>query len=152
MELSKLKFWGLLFASFVLGWGLSYFTHTKTVSIEDKYPTEQHHNSTLSSSNVDYNISQKIDAKSVPPYVLETLEYVLEHKEAPNGYVGGRTFQNRERLLPKTDNNGQKLSYQEWDVHPKEEGKNRGAERLITSSQGEAYYTNDHYRSFTKIK
>ncbi len=44
------------------------------------------------------------------------------------------------------------ITYQEWDVNRKVSGVNRGAERLITGSDGSAYYTSDHYRTFTKIR
>lgn len=88
----------------------------------------------------------------VPDYVLTVLAYVRAHGEAPEGYVGGRIFQNRERRLPSTDGNGKKARYQEWDVHPKKQGKNRGAERLITSADDAAWYTADHYKTFKKIE
>lgn len=88
---------------------------------------------------------------NVPHYVIDVLEEVRETGKAPSGYVGGRTFYNREKLLPKKEDDGKKIKYREWDVHPKVKGKNRGAERLVTGSDDNAYYTKDHYRSFTKI-
>ncbi len=64
------------------------------------------------------------------------------HGEPPPGYVGGRTFQNRERRLPRGD-------YREYDVNPKRAGRNRGAERIVIERRtGKAYYTDDHYRTF----
>ncbi len=89
---------------------------------------------------------------NVPSKVVKTLRYILENNKAPKGYVGGRKFTNREKRLPKTDENRQKIDYQEWDVNPKIKGVNRGAERLITGSDRSAYFTNDHYRTFTKLK
>ncbi len=80
----------------------------------------------------------------IPQKVYEVLAYIRENDKAPSGYVGGRTFYNREGLLPKN------TKYREWDVNPKIKGKNRGAERLVTSDQ-KAYYTSDHYNSFTEI-
>ena len=62
---------------------------------------------------------------------------------APGKSIGGDTFGNREKLLPK----GKK--YRECDVNY-HVGR-RGAERIIYSSDGDVYYTNDHYSSFTKI-
>lgn len=65
--------------------------------------------------------------------------------EPPPGYVGGRSFQNRERKLPRG-------RYREYDVHPKVPGKNRGAERIVIEQRtGKAYYTHDHYNSFTPM-
>ena len=65
--------------------------------------------------------------------------------EPPPGYIGGRTFQNRERVLPRG-------RYREYDVHPKVPGKNRGAERIVIDQRtGKAYYTADHYRTFVPM-
>jgi ribonuclease T1 len=83
---------------------------------------------------------------------MEVLAFVEEHHDAPQGYVGGRIFQNREQILPKINAKGIKINYQEWDVHKKEARKNRGAERLVTSEDHHAYYTSNHYKSFIKIK
>lgn len=88
----------------------------------------------------------------IPRYVLDVLAYVRTHNEAPNNYVGGRTFENRERRLPQKSPDGKNIRYREWDVLPKIQGQNRGAERLITGSDKSAYYTKDHYRTFIKIK
>jgi ribonuclease T1 len=94
---------------------------------------------------------QDIRTGNIPDKALKVLKYIRQKGEAPEGYVGGRKFGNYEGVLPKTDGNSNKINYQEWDVNPKIEGKNRGTERLVTSSQ-KAYYTNDHYRSFTEVK
>lgn len=148
MENNKTKFWIGIAIAFILGWGISYFYHTKSVTIEDK-----RFESTRTSNQVEAQqaASLKNETDQFPDYALETLEYVREHTQAPAGYVGGRVFQNRENQLPKTDDKGIKIDYQEWDVHPKMQGQNRGAERLVTSSNGDAYFTSDHYRSFKKI-
>jgi dienelactone hydrolase len=83
---------------------------------------------------------------------LTVLKYVDEHDEAMPNFEGGRTFLNVERLLPGTDAQGRRIKYREWDVNPHRQGVNRGVERLITGSDGSAYYTDDHYRSFKKIR
>ncbi|GAB3572792.1 hypothetical protein GCM10027578_32900 [Spirosoma luteolum] len=88
----------------------------------------------------------------IPDYVIRVLRYVQANRRAPDGYAGGRTFGNFERHLPQQDAAGQRLRYQEWDVKPKVRGRNRGAERLITGSDRHAYYTRDHYQSFTQIE
>lgn len=87
---------------------------------------------------------------NVPQNALNVLTYIRQYNEAPEGYVGGRIFQNRERLLPQKDDEDQVIKYREWDIYPKIKNKNRGAERLVTSDNS-AYYTSDHYRSFIKI-
>jgi ribonuclease T1 len=88
----------------------------------------------------------------VPDYVLKVLAHVREKGEAPEGYVGGREFQNREKRLPQADPAGQRIRYREWDVHPKVQGRNRGAERLVTGSDRSAWYTKDHYETFLKVE
>jgi ribonuclease T1 len=88
----------------------------------------------------------------VPKKALEVLAYIRTHDKAPPGVVGGRTFQNREKLLRAKDDQGQTIKYREWDVNKKESGKNRGTQRLITGSDQSAYYTKDHYKSFQRIE
>jgi ribonuclease T1 len=92
----------------------------------------------------------------VPKEVTRVLRYIDQHGRAPEGYEGGRVFHNagrdEEQPLPRTDADGRPITYQEWDVHPHEPDVNRGAERLVTGSDGSAYYTNDHYRTFKKIR
>ncbi|MBS0169703.1 MAG: hypothetical protein JSR62_05060 [Nitrospira sp.] len=79
----------------------------------------------------------------IPSAARDTLKAIeARHGDPLPGYVGGRTFQNRERVLPRG-------YYREYDVHPKVAGKNRGAERIVIDQRsGKAYYTADHYRSF----
>jgi ribonuclease T1 len=62
--------------------------------------------------------------------------------DPPPGHVGGRTFHNRERRLPRG-------SYREYDVNPTRRGQPRDAERIVIERRsGKAYYTGDHYRTF----
>jgi dienelactone hydrolase len=90
--------------------------------------------------------------RGVPDKVLAVLKYVDEHGEAMANYEGGRTFLNVEKLLPQTDAQGRRIRYREWDVNPLRPGVNRGAERLVTGSDGSAHYTDDHYKSFKKVR
>ena len=90
--------------------------------------------------------------QNIPEKVYFVLEYVRKHNQAPDGYVGGRKFGNYERRLPRNDERSRPMRYREWDVNPKKEGRNRGAERLITSENKRAWYTADHYDSFVEIK
>jgi ribonuclease T1 len=59
----------------------------------------------------------------------------------------GTVFSNREGLLP-TESHGY---YHEYTV-PTPDSPDRGARRLVTGAPGEAYYTDDHYRSFWRIR
>ena len=92
----------------------------------------------------------------VPAKVTTVLKHIDTSHKAPDGYEGGRKFHNEgqggEQRLPQKDKEGNAISYQEWDVNPKVQGVNRGAERLVTGSDGSAYYTSDHYRTFTKVR
>jgi hypothetical protein len=66
-------------------------------------------------------------------------------------YAGGRVFNNGAQpdhnKLPYLG--GQ--TYQEWDVHPCVLGQNRGGDRIVTSSDGKAYFSSDHYNNFTEF-
>ena len=68
----------------------------------------------------------------------------------PQGYKGGKTYNNQ------PVNGGQKLpdgvKYKEYDINPYIKGQNRGAERVVIGDDGSAWYTNDHYHTFTRIK
>jgi ribonuclease T1 len=90
--------------------------------------------------------------EGVPAKVGKVLAHIDKHGKAPEGYQGGRSFLNIEKLLPEKDANGKRIRYREWDVNPLRPGVNRGAERLVTGSDDSAYYTDDHYRSFTRIR
>jgi ribonuclease T1 len=88
----------------------------------------------------------------IPQKVYSTLKFIKENNKAPDGFVGGRHFGNYEHLLPEHDAAGNKIDYQEWDVNAKQNGKNRGAQRLVTGNDGRAWFTNNHYKSFTEVK
>lgn len=65
---------------------------------------------------------------------------------APGMCIGGDRFGNYEGLLP--EKNGRR--YTEADIDT-QYAKSRGAKRLIFSSDGLIYYTDDHYESFTLL-
>ena len=58
----------------------------------------------------------------------------------------GSEFQNRERRLPKRPAG----YYREW-VHPTPDLGGPGPQRIVTGSDGEIYYTPDHYRTFERL-
>lgn len=62
---------------------------------------------------------------------------------APGKSIGGDRYGNYEKKLPTNE------KYKECDVNYR--GGYRGAERLIYTSGGTVYYTNDHYKSFKKL-
>jgi ribonuclease T1 len=59
----------------------------------------------------------------------------------------GTVFSNREGLLP-----GEPHGYYHEYTVPTPDSPDRGARRLVTGAQGEAYYTGDHYSSFWRIR
>jgi ribonuclease T1 len=68
------------------------------------------------------------------------------------GTKGGDRWQNRGGDLPAADGSGKPINYQEWDVNPKQSGRSRDAERIVTGSDGSAWYTGDHYKTFTRMR
>ncbi len=102
------------------------------------------------------SVPRAMTVQEIPREARGTLAYVRDHGEAPPGQVGGRRFGNYgrggEQKLPQQDTLGRPIEYREWDIHPKVPGRNRGAERLVTGSDGRAWYTADHYSTFTEIQ
>lgn len=92
----------------------------------------------------------------VPDRAYRTLEEIdagrwPDSANAP-GTKGGIVFRNREGRLPATDAAGEAIEYREWDVNPKQPGRSRDAERIVTGSDGSAWYTGDHYDTFTRMR
>lgn len=95
-------------------------------------------------------------AAGVPDRAYQTLALIDAGRwpgaaNAP-GTHGGDPWMNRGGSLPRTTAAGKAITYQEWDVNPKKPGQTRDAERIITGSDGSAYYTGDHYKTFTKMR
>ncbi|MDY5497913.1 MAG: ribonuclease domain-containing protein [Anaerobutyricum sp.] len=65
---------------------------------------------------------------------------------APGKCIGGDYFGNYEGTLPEVSGR----TYHECDIDTL--GKdNRGAKRIVFSDDGQIYYTNDHYKTFTLL-
>ena len=96
-----------------------------------------------------------LDLGGAEQKVLAVLDVIDRTGRAPAGYRGGTQFMNDGRdggeVLPRRDADGEPVTYREWDVNPYT-GANRGAERLVTGSDGSAWYTGDHYDSFVRIR
>jgi len=96
-----------------------------------------------------------VSPSAIPAYAWKTLDYVRTYHSAPPGFQGGRYFGNYgskgEAKLP-LEANSLRISYLEWDVHRKRLFRSRGPERIITGSDGRAWYTADHYCTFTEMK
>jgi guanyl-specific ribonuclease Sa len=92
----------------------------------------------------------------VPQKVQGVLKQIDEGKwpqaaKAP-GTKGGSPYENETQHLPTTDASGRPITYQEWDVNPKVPGQGRGDERIVTGSDGSAWYTEDHYETFQRLR
>jgi guanyl-specific ribonuclease Sa len=68
------------------------------------------------------------------------------------GTKGGDRWMNRAGTLAAKDSAGKPITYQEWDVNPKQRNQSRDAERIVTGSDGSAWYTGDHYETFTRMR
>jgi RHS repeat-associated protein len=120
---------------------------TTSEEIEDKTPESE--NTVNPASN---------SARPVPRSARNVLNYANNKNGAAQpGYKGGRVFENKEGILPKTNQVGQPITYREYDVNPKptqeekDNGQDRGTERVVIDNYGNGYYTNDHYETFTPI-
>ena len=94
-------------------------------------------------------------AASVPAQVTKTLSLIDAGKWPPDdasGTKGGTNFGNFEGRLPKKTSSGKRITYTEWDVNRREAGRSRDAERIVTGSDGSAWYTSDHYNTFVQIR
>ena len=144
-----MKKYVLYFGLVVLGICLGYYIRPSAALDTTSPQTSERSRS----SNSDFKASTTVNTSDdIPSKVLETLSYIDANDAAPPNYVSGREFKNLEKLLPKNNSQGNKIKYREWDVNPKKQGKNRGRERLITGNDRSAYFTNDHYNSFKKIR
>jgi ribonuclease T1 len=81
----------------------------------------------------------------LPPAARETLRLVEVGGPFPYS-KDGAVFGNRERLLPRRPRG----YYREFTVRTPG-ARDRGPRRIIIGRNGQAYYTDDHYRSFKRI-
>lgn len=73
----------------------------------------------------------------------------VDAKGAPlPGYQGGSVFKNSQGRLPESPG----VTYREWGANPYIKGVNRGPERIVTGSDGSAYWTGDHYDTFLMFR
>lgn len=93
--------------------------------------------------------------KRIPKRALWVIQRIRSTGKPPKGVVGPKRFGNNGRngtqVLPKTEPNGKPITYKEWDVNVNKPGTNRGGDRIVTGSDGSAWYTDDHYGSFTPM-
>lgn len=92
-----------------------------------------------------------VTLSSLPPEAKRTLQLIKQGGPFPYPKKDGSTFGNYEKRLPYQPRG----HYREYTV-PTPGSRDRGARRIIAGSppetSGEYYYTDDHYRSFRRIK
>ncbi len=86
-----------------------------------------------------------IAVDDLPPEALDTLAAIADG--GPYDFSKDDSiFQNREGILPDREQG----YYREYTVVTPGED-DRGARRIVTGADGEQYYTDDHYDSFSEI-
>ncbi|MFD7167323.1 ribonuclease domain-containing protein [Streptomyces violascens] len=50
------------------------------------------------------------------------------------------------------DDGGKPIRYQECDVNPKQPGKSRDGERIVTGDDSSAWYSADNSRGFARMR
>jgi ribonuclease T1 len=87
-----------------------------------------------------------VHSKDLPEEARQTLGLIKSNGPFPHPQDGA-AFGNREKLLPQRARG----YYREYTV--KTPGaRDRGARRIVAGNGGEFYYTEDHYRTFRKIR
>ncbi len=87
-----------------------------------------------------------VPLKDLPAEARRTLDLIKVNGPFPYPQDGKR-FGNREKLLPMRAQG----YYREYTVTTPG-ARDRGARRIVAGNGGEFYYTEDHYRSFKRIK
>jgi len=93
-----------------------------------------------------FGLQKAVPASELPAEARQTLELIRNNGPFPHKQ-DGTTFGNRERRLPLRANG----YYREYTVRTPG-AKDRGARRIVAGNGGEFYYTEDHYRSFMRIR
>lgn len=87
-----------------------------------------------------------IGIAELPPQARETLQLIERGGPFPHRR-DGVVFGNFEKLLPAKPRG----YYREYTVTTPG-ARNRGARRIVAGAASERYYTDDHYRSFRRIR
>ncbi|HNQ05400.1 MAG TPA: ribonuclease domain-containing protein [Thiobacillaceae bacterium] len=133
---------GLLLLASWLGWDVSRMTSSGTpihVASPDPEGLVSDHGRVSHSSN-------EIHVSRLPPEGRHTL--ALIRQGGPYAHArDGTIFGNREGLLP-----GQARGYYREYTVPTPGVGNRGARRIVAGRDGDFWYSEDHYQSFTRIR
>ena len=88
----------------------------------------------------------EIAAQKLPEEARQAITLIRSNGPFPD-QRDGAVFANREGHLPKRERG----YYREYTVRTPG-AKDRGARRIVAGKDGELYYSEDHYRSFTRIR
>jgi ribonuclease T1 len=88
----------------------------------------------------------EIRLAELPAEARETLALIKAGGPFPYARDGA-VFSNREGLLPKRERG----YYREYTVKTPN-ARDRGARRIVAGQDGDYYYSNNHYRSFSRIR
>ncbi|MCB0995691.1 MAG: ribonuclease [Acidimicrobiales bacterium] len=88
---------------------------------------------------------EPVELSELPPEALTTLRLIRDGGPFPYDR-DGTTFFNREGILPDEPEG----YYAEYTVETPG-SPDRGARRIVAGSDGELFYTDDHYDSFREI-
>ena len=88
----------------------------------------------------------EISTEALPAEARATIQLISQGGPFPYA-KDGAAFGNFERILPLRERG----YYHEYTV-PTPGSRDRGARRIVTGRQGEYYYSDDHYRSFRRIR
>ena len=137
---------GLLVAYCLLAVAFSWLLHVPTWTRAGELPTAQGTVSPQGAEETYSTESNRSTSHSAPEKAYDLLAKIQKRDGIPlPGYIGGKTFRNREHRLPTG-------RYREYDVNRNIPGRPRDAERIvIEQGSGKAYYTSDHYRTFTPL-
>ncbi len=118
--------------------------------------TSSTHGDAMPSSGAGQVLREPGSGASVRSKALYVLSVLDATGRSPSGYVGGRQFMNDGRggtsALPRQDGSGRTVTYHEYDVNPKVNGVDRGPERLVVGSDRSAYWTDDHYVTWSRLR
>lgn len=90
--------------------------------------------------------SGEVTRAELPPEARQTLALIKSGGPFPYARDGA-AFHNREGRLPARA----RSYYREYTVQTPG-ARDRGARRIVAGSNGEFYYTHDHYRTFRRIR
>jgi ribonuclease T1 len=88
----------------------------------------------------------EVRSSELPPEARSTIALIRQGGPFPYDR-DGVTFSNYEKILPARERGW----YREYTVKTPGE-RTRGARRIVAGRDGTLYYTDDHYRSFRRIR